>query len=827
MHPNEEMNTEPGLPTVREVCWVSALLAVFLLLFFSIPTFRSEILSPADLLLKSEPWRQSAAPDFEPANALLSDYVFQMRPWRSLAISSLKDGQIPLWDPYNYAGAPFLANGQSAVLFPLNLLFVILPDAVGTLLGAMARLFIAGLSAYLFARVIGLGVLGASIAGLGFSFSGFQIVWLLSPHVNVAIWLPALFLGTEAIVRRPTAPRMVALAAVVCIQFLGGHPETSLHMLSAISSYACWRAAMTFKRERNWPRVMRRLAIFAAALLLGTAGAAVQLMPLGAYILESATLRGRLDQALPLWSLPQPRFLAMLALVCPYCFGSHLRGDLPLGVFLGVGNFNELNGGYVGLISLVLVTVAIALGNRRGLDLFFLLLGGAAFCVALAIPPVFNVIGALPLFRVSINTRLLLILAFALSVLAGRGADLLMIVPAARARQIVKRVQLILILGIGGVAIVAASLLLVATTFREKILDEARNRIVSKVQQGETFQQNPEHYIALLPSYYDRLIRLLFREGTGRVVLLALTSLAISLTAKRGKHRRSLAWTLPAVLILDLFSFGRNYNPSIDPKKEFPSHGALEFLQQQPGLFRILWLDGGLPPNTNLIYGLQEVRGYNALETEAYQRFLSATGAYTKTLYFSNFESRLVDLLNVKFVISDRQLRNAKLTPVLEGPIRVYENRAVLPRAFLVYRTLNFTNEHELDRALRDPGFDPGTVVLLQDKGPTLSGPDDPASKVRITTYQAEHIVIEVSSRYEGILLLADAWSSGWVATIDEIPAQVFRGDLLFRAVSVPAGKHQVIFRYRPASFRHGVIISGVAFFIALCLLAGPPLRGK
>ena len=282
MHPNEEMSTEPGLPTVREVGWVSAFLAVLLFLFFSTPIFRSEILSPADLLLKSEPWRQSAPPDFEPANALLSDYVFQMRPWRSLAISSLKDGQIPLWDPYNYAGAPFLANGQSAVLFPLNLLFLILPDAVGTLLGAMARLFIAGLSAYLFARVIGLRVLGASIAGLGFSFSGFQIVWLLYPVVNVAIWLPALFLGTEAIARRPTAPRMVALAAVVCIQFLGGHPETSLHMLSAISFYACWRAAMAFKRERNWYRVVHRLAIFAGALLLGTAGAAVQLMPLAA-----------------------------------------------------------------------------------------------------------------------------------------------------------------------------------------------------------------------------------------------------------------------------------------------------------------------------------------------------------------------------------------------------------------------------------------------------------------------------------------------------------------------------------------------------------------
>jgi hypothetical protein len=612
---------------------------------------------------------------------------------------------------------------------------------------------------------------------------------------------------------------MVALAAVVCIQFLGGHPETSLHMLSAISFYACWRAAMAFKRDRNWYGVMHRLAIFAGALLLGTAGAAVQLMPLGAYILESATLRGRLDHALPLWSFPRPRFLAMLALVCPYCFGSHLRGDLPLGVLLGVGNFNELNGAYVGLISLVLVTVAIMLGNRRGFDLFFLLLGGTAFCVTFAIPPVFNVINALPLFRASINVRMLLILAFALSVLAGRGADLLMLAPEAKARQVVKRVRLILILGIVVVALVAASLLLVATTFREKILDEARNRIVSKVQQGETFQQSPERYLALLPGYYDRLIRLLVREGTGLIVLLVLTSLAISLVVTQGKRRRSLAWTLPAVLTLDLFSFGRNYNPSINLEKEFPSHAALEFLQRQPGLFRILWLDGGLPPNTNLIYGLQEVRGYNALETEAYQRFLRATGPYTRTLYFSNFESRLVDLLNVKFVISDRQLQDAKLTPVLEGPVRVYENREVLPRAFLVYRTLNFTNEHELDRALRDPGFDPATVVLLQDNRLTLSGPVDPVPEVRITSYQAEHIVIEVSSRYEGILLLTDAWFPGWVATIDEIPAQVLRGNLLFRAVSVPSGKHQVIFRYRPDSFRHGVIISGVAFFIAICLL--------
>lgn len=470
----KERVVEDGLPPLRELCWVGAVLAGLLLLFFLTPILRGEILSPADLLLKSDPWRQAAPPDFEPANALLSDYVYEMRPYRVITIASLKAGRIPLWDPHNYAGAPFLGNGISGALYPLNLLVLFLPEATSILLSAMIRLFIAGLAAYVFSRVIGLSILGAGIASLGFAFLGFLVVWLLYPHADVAIWLPALFLAAEAIIRRPTIFRTIALAVIVCIQFLGGHPETSLHILSAVALYVCWRAGMLFREESDWRRLAHRLAAFSGALILGTAGAAVQLVPLGEYILASAMLRERIALAPPFWFLPRPRLLAMVALACPYCFGSHLRGDLPLGVLLGVGNFNELNGGYVGLISLALVGIAIALGARRGLDLFFLLLGGLTLCVAYAIPPVFNLIHALPLFRVSANTRLLLLLAFALSVLAGRGADLLMAAPEERLRRMVKRTWKILIAGMAGVAIVSGGCLVTVLSFREKILGEAK-----------------------------------------------------------------------------------------------------------------------------------------------------------------------------------------------------------------------------------------------------------------------------------------------------------------------------------------------------------------
>jgi hypothetical protein len=492
-----------------------------------------------------------------------------------------------------------------------------------------------------------------------------------------------------------------------------------------------------------------------------------------------------------------------------------------------------LNGGYVGLISLVLVGFAIALGARRGLDLFFLLLGGLTFCVAYAIPPVFNLIHALPLFRVSANTRLLLLLAFALSVLAGRGADLLMTAPEERLRRMLRRTWKILIAGMAGVAIVSAGCLVTVLSFREKILEEAKARIVAKAGQG-TFQQGPDPYLALLPRYYDRLVRLLVREGTGRVLLLGLTGFAISLAVRQSRGRRSLTWTLPGVLILDLFSFGWNYNPSIPAELEYPSHGAIDFLRRQPGLFRVLALHGGLPPNSNMMYGLSEVRGYSALETERYHRFLAATGDYPqpvqhfRTLYFSNFESVLIDLLNVKYLISDRELQHSKLTLVWQDGARVYENRSVLPRAFLVYRTQVLRNGGEADRALRDPNFDPSDVVLLEEEGVALSGPIDAAPMVRITDYQPEQVVVQTASKYDGVLVLADAWFPGWEASVDGVPAKILRADVLLRGVPISAGHHQVVFRYAPRSFRLGVVVSGLALVVAISLgLAGPLLRKR
>lgn len=788
-------------PAARELVVAGAGLIALLLLFFGTPLLTGRILSPADLLLSSVPWAADLPPGSEPANGLLADYVLQFRPWRTYTAAALREGRIPLWDPHNLAGAPLLGNGISAVLYPINLPFLLLPEGPAVVLWAMTRLFIAGLLAYVFGRVVGLSVPAAGTTALAFTFSGFLVVWLLWPQVNAAAWLPALFLATEVLLRRPTSWRAVGLAAVVCVQFLGGHPETSLHTLSAVGLFALWRGWTGFAGDRDRRRLAHGLLAFAGGVLLGVAGAAIQLLPLAEYILESATFQQRSAGAAPLWSLPGPRLLETLSLVCPYCWGSQQRGDIRLGELVGLVNFNELSGGYVGLAALLLAGTGIALGARRGIDRFFLGLALLSFCVVYAVAPVYNLVHALPVFKVTFNERALLLWAFAMAVLAGRGLDLLLTGPEADVRRVARWA------GWAALALAAAGLLVAGT-----LLWTLR-----------TFGGQLAGASTALPGLLEAVSGLVAREATGRAGLLALSVLALT-AVSRWRSRRPLAWLLPAVLVLDLFAFGRDYNPAIPAALDYPTHASIEFVRGRPGLFRVLALDGGFPSNTNLMYGIQEVRGYNALGTDAYNRFLAAasdpgwTSPHPLTWVFSSFESRLVDLLNVRYIMSARELTHPKLALAWQrGEVRLYENTTVLPRAFLVYETRVLPDRRALEDALRAPDFDPGTTALLEE-GPRLTGPIDPDATVRVAAYEAERVVLDVRSRHAALLVLADAWFPGWLATVDGAPVPIFRTDLALRGVAVPAGLRRVVFEYSPSSFQLGVAVSAAALVIAVAV---------
>src|SRR5207247_2949860 len=125
----------------------------------------------------------------------------QFYPWRDFAMSELAQGRLPLWNPYNGAGAPLLANYQSALLYPPHLLYWLWsgPQMMGFL--GMLHLAWAGLGMWLFTGRLKLPTLGRGIAALAYSLSNTIVARFGTfPMVDVAAWLPWLLLATDALI---------------------------------------------------------------------------------------------------------------------------------------------------------------------------------------------------------------------------------------------------------------------------------------------------------------------------------------------------------------------------------------------------------------------------------------------------------------------------------------------------------------------------------------------------------------------------------------------------------------------------------------------------
>ncbi|HSN87961.1 MAG TPA: hypothetical protein VL025_14475, partial [Thermoanaerobaculia bacterium] len=242
----------------------------------SIPT---GIPSPAATLAALPPWQGTGDP--AEGNPVLRDVTFQIQPWQLFARRELRAGRLPLWNPHQFSGAPFWANGQSAPLFPLHLLFAALPLRLGFVLLPWLRLLIAGCGAWVLGRELGLSRPSALLTSLMFSLSGMLVSFLLFPMGNALALVPWVLWSVERIaasgrVEAPSPAKrgrvgegVFLLALTAGFQLLGGHPETCAHTALLSVLYLLVRGA----GARAWLR-------FAAGWTLAALLAAVQILPL-------------------------------------------------------------------------------------------------------------------------------------------------------------------------------------------------------------------------------------------------------------------------------------------------------------------------------------------------------------------------------------------------------------------------------------------------------------------------------------------------------------------------------------------------------------------
>lgn len=729
------------------------------------------------------------------------------------------EGAWPVWNPLVSFGQPLLADANSQILYPPTLLRLALPPWRYYTLYAFAHLLLAGLGATFLARRLGLGLLPAWGAGA---------VWMASgPLLSVvdtwnqlagAAWMPwSIAAGLSTL--RGRARGALAWAAVSAMQLLAGSPESVLLAWACVAVLALAQA----RRSHLQPARLGRAAAAAAVAAVLTLGlSAAQWVP----ALDAARRAGRTRlprEARIHWSV-HPANLAQS--VCPVPL--HRMPLLPRAreeLFGAPDPF--LPSIYVGAVCALLVAAALARPARTvcglavaGLLATLVALGGHAWAydvLAAAVPP-------LRALRYPAKTLLLASLAWAL--LAGFGL--------AAIRDAGRRWAPAIAGGVLALACAAAAWTLAfgGAARLDPFLADAG-------APGPTPAALRVGLAAVLAAIGAGLA---LREPSWRAAALA----ALALLDLAAAHH-DLNPTAPVALYTHVpaaVAAARDSNGGRLHVEDYFEPGASRRFLGRDAPYRLerapvgwdlraaqaLALRETLFPPTASAWGVEgsferDVPGLEPAPLARLKEVFRRTESAPDRL-------RLLGIAAVSRVAALHESAGAGLTPLarvpgyVAEPLLVFEVPHPRPRTYLVGGARVRPDDGPALATLLSADFDPAREIVV------AAGPGGPASPgfagaSRIRDRRSDRIVLETTASAPGWVVLVDAWDPGWLARVDGRPAVLERANVAFRAVAVPAGRHEVEMLFRPRLLAPALWTSAasVAALAVGAWLARPPRR--
>jgi O-antigen/teichoic acid export membrane protein len=337
---------------------------------------------------------------------------------------------------------------------------------------------------------------------------------------------------------------------------------------------------------------------------------------------------------------------------------------------------------------------------------------------------------------------------------------------------------------------------------------------------------------------------------TAAAGLLALSGAVLWLGSTR-RLRAPVVGTLAVLLLTaDLFTFGIGFNTAADTRVLDFVPQSIAAIKADPDLFRVVTFgdDDTLPSNTNMLFGLQDVRGYDTIILREYVEYLELIEPqrgipYSKVAKLfdqRSLASPLLHLLNVKYVLTSRVVSQPGWSLFAQGDgIRVYRNDNAMPRAFVLDGRQVVGSRADALAAVSAPGFDPRRQVVIESTAASTgtgqgTGTDSAGVAPTLGSLQPAEVIAYGNTRVTvqtaassagGVLVLGDVFFPGWAATVDGAEAPLLRANGLLRAVVVGPGEHTVEFRYRPLSVRVGGLLTAISLAV-LAALGGVALAG-
>jgi len=687
-------------------------------------------------------------------NGAMPDIVDQIYPWKKFTIETLKSGKIPLWNPYNFSGNPHLANFQSGVLTPFNLLFFLLPFVDSWSILVLLQPLLAGIFTYLFVREIGVSRVGSVISSISFMFSGFIVVWMAYGTLVYAIlYLPLSLFAVERYFKTKRFRFLTLLAITVPLSFFSGHFQISLYFLAALVFY------IIFKGITSKNKLTTFYSLLAACF--GLLLALPQILPsMELYFSSVRSNTFLLGEAIP--------FQYFITSIAPDFFGNPVtRNDW-------FGHYAEW-AGFIGILPLLLGIFAIW-KVRRKIVVFFAAFGILSLLLAVNNPiSEFFVSLKIPVLSTSALSRIIVLFSFSFAVLAGFGFD--QIVREIREVRGIRDVRKFMIVPalIGLFFVVMWVLLFFGKIYPSEWLIVAKRNFV-------------------LPT-----------------VLILGAIFAVLITIKNKKFIILTTLYLILATSFDSLRFASKWMP-FDPKElVFPHVKVIDGIRENIGNGRIF---GNIGAQVATYFGFSSIEGYDPLYIGRYGEFIRSAGngeflegerSVVKLDRQGKFTDRVLDLLGASLVFHPIADTNQGWAyPVWKDKERfslvyqddkfqLFKNKLAFARAKLFYNYEVIEESKGIIKRFYGDDFDFRNVLILEET-PNLKLESNASGSAKIISYTPNKVIIKSSSRSPALLFLSDNFYPGWKARIDGKNSKIYRADYSFRSVVVPKGESVVEF---------------------------------
>jgi Bacterial membrane protein YfhO len=697
----------------------------------------------------------------------------------------LINATLPFWNMYQLSGTPLIANIQASMFYPMGFLYYVLAPEKAYVYSTILHCAMGCLFMYGFMRAISVQPLGAFVAAMVFAFNGFFMGHLYAGHLSFVqnyVWIPLIFLFVLRFTETWQFSYAVGGGFVLGVQILGGFPQVAFYTILACLAFVLFHILIALK-SRKYAMVSRAGIGLILVLLLGFAIAAVQVLPTAEFA-RFSTRAGGVSYAMATYDSLHPKEL--LAFLIPDVFGNAV--DRTYWRSAEIWHFWETCG-YLGVLPLFLVLVRVESQHLHRLRIFFCLTAGFSLLLALGkFNPIYPLIYHLPGFNsFRIPAQILFLYVFSIAALAGIGMD--------RLRQGAWRFSR------GGISllVIMGGILILFTIGLRCFPFQFFFELFMNFGQGTVTHAN-------LPNLYER-IGLSVEKS---FFLFLLCFLLLILLKRRKISWRVFGLLTSAILIFDLFSFGRQFIQPYEFSSSKKREQLLAYMPDNPTQGRVITGREVFLANDGLKDHFPSIQGYDPLLLKRYVQFFQASQGYPP-------DDHVVNLENVR----DPEAKLLKLLHVqkafLNEGIREMNNAIPYAQVVAAWTIKPF---EEILPFMKGAEFDPLEAVIFEPSAMQEVKPGKGlkplVSSCSVADYQSENIKLKVSTNQPGYLVLSEIFYPGWQAVVDGKDVDILCGNYLFRVVPLEEGHHHVCLKFISWPFRIGAIISLISFLFCL-----------